>query len=129
MNLICLKRFESFTPPTELMFTHTNLWVQLHNLPLGCMNIEVGTRIEYTIGTILQVDVDYKVDCWRKWLRVLVEVDLMKPLARGKTLELIGQRRFVQFKYERLPKFCFNCGVIRHALSGCTGKINNSDSV
>lgn len=47
-----------------------------------------------------------------KSLRVLVEVDLMKPLARGKILELIGQRRFVQFKYERLPRLYLIVGLL-----------------
>lgn len=34
MNLLCLKKFEGYTPTIDLTFTHTNVWVQLHNLPL-----------------------------------------------------------------------------------------------
>lgn len=64
MNLLCLKMFDDLNPPTELFFTHTNLWVQLHNLPFGCMNKEIGIRIGTIIANVIQVDADSNANCW-----------------------------------------------------------------
>jgi hypothetical protein len=29
---------------------------------------------------------------------------------------------WVDFQYEQLPRFCFNCGVVKHGVSGCMKK-------
>jgi hypothetical protein len=33
-----------------------------------------------------------------------------------------GVSMWVDFQYERLPRFCFNCGVVKHGVSGCMKK-------
>ncbi|XP_042952250.1 uncharacterized protein LOC122289336 [Carya illinoinensis] len=121
MNLLCLKMFDGLTPPAELSFTHTNLWVQFYNLPFGCMNKKVGTRIGNSIGRVTQVDSNGNGNFWGRFIRVLIEVDLMKPIARGKMMDLFGQLTFVQFKCKRLPRLCFKYGVIKYAKGGCVG--------
>jgi hypothetical protein len=30
---------------------------------------------------------------------------------------------WIPFQYEKVPKFCFKCGVIYHGVRGCTGGI------
>lgn len=97
--------FDGLIPPIGFSFIHTNLWVQLYNLPFGCTDEEVGTHIGNASGSVIQVDTDSNDNCWGKFMRVLIEVDLMKLIARGKMMDLFGQRMFVQFKYERLPRF------------------------
>jgi hypothetical protein len=37
-------------------------------------------------------------------------------------LKIQGQSMLIPFKYERLPKFCFQCGVIKHGASGCSAR-------
>lgn len=31
-----------------------------------------------------------------------------------------GESKWVNFKYERLPNFCYRCGFLNHALKDCT---------
>ncbi|XP_041016155.1 uncharacterized protein LOC121258677 [Juglans microcarpa x Juglans regia] len=62
-NLVCIKKFNGVTPPADLNFNSTTLWVQLHNLPLGCMNKEIGGRIGSTIGKVIEVEADYDENC------------------------------------------------------------------
>ncbi|XP_035544650.1 uncharacterized protein LOC118348031 [Juglans regia] len=85
---------------------------------------KIGGRIGSTIGRVIEVEADSDGNCWGKWIRVKVEMDLLKPLIRGKIVELLGQKNFIQFKYERLPRFCFKCGVIKHGVQGCVGMYN-----
>jgi hypothetical protein len=44
---------------------------------------------------------------------------LSKPLSRGRKLKLEGDSSWISFQYERLPKFCFQCGVICHEPERC----------
>jgi hypothetical protein len=48
-----------------------------------------------------------------------VELELAKPLERGRALRLDGKSYWVSFKYEKLPMFCFECGRIGHGEKGC----------
>lgn len=95
--------------------------MQLHNLPFGCMNSTVGSRIVALIGCLLHVDVDVDDNGhgWGKFLRVLVEINFYKPLVRGTTLHLQGRNVIVSFKYECLPRLSFSCGIVIHIASSC----------
>ena len=54
---------------------------------------------------------------WARCLRVQVRIDVAKRLVRGKKITIEGGKsRWVQFKYERLPNFCYRCGLFSHAL-------------
>lgn len=61
-----------------------------------------------------------------KMVKLLVEVDLTKPLLRGKKIRLEDESLWVDFKYESLPIFCFYCGLIRHSERGCERKMADS---
>jgi hypothetical protein len=54
-----------------------------------------------------------------KFLRIRVSVDLTKPLKRGSKLNFQGKEIWVDYKYERLPNFCFACGRIGHQMRDC----------
>lgn len=44
-----------------------------------------------------------------RYVKMLVEVDLTKPLIRGTKVGFEGEKQWV-LKYEQLPLFCFYCG-------------------
>jgi hypothetical protein len=37
-TLLVLKEFEAKTPPNHMVFNHTPICIQIHGMPLGCMN-------------------------------------------------------------------------------------------
>ncbi|MEX5533454.1 hypothetical protein, partial [Pseudomonas syringae] len=53
-------------------------------------------------------------------VKVLVELDVMKPLMQG---IYTGNQKdglfWVDFKYEKLPQFCYFCGIIGHSDQFC----------
>lgn len=61
-----------------------------------------------------------------KCANMLVEVDLSKPLIRGTKLSIEGENRWVIFRYEQLPLFCFYCGKTGHGERGYSIKVNKS---
>lgn len=48
-----------------------------------------------------------------------IEIDLSKPLSRGFWVGDDSQKVFVVVMYERLPIFCYNCGLIGHGTNSC----------
>lgn len=57
-----------------------------------------------------------------RYAKLLVEVYLTKPLVKGTKLRYNGKMRWVEFKYENLPLFCFYCGMVGHGERLCERK-------
>jgi hypothetical protein len=81
-------------------------------------------QIGSTVEEVEMVDTDERGIGWGESLRVKALIDLSKPLSRKRKLNINGAVEWVPFQYEKLPKFCFRCGVIRHRVMGC-GVRNN----
>lgn len=69
-----------------------------------------------------EVDVQEEAAGWGVYLRVKVSIELSKPLARGRMLHIPRRSIWVAFKYEKLPKFCYTCGLIYHGRQGCSSQ-------
>ncbi|XP_031254340.1 uncharacterized protein LOC116112330 [Pistacia vera] len=78
------------------------------------MNKDYGVQLASAIGKVLEVEVGENDLGWGSFLRVKVEVELTKPLVRGRILRIGEQKHWIAFKYERLQNFCFKYGVLKH---------------
>ncbi|XP_065628224.1 uncharacterized protein At4g02000-like [Quercus suber] len=114
-QLILMQDFEGELVPKEIVLKWTPLWVQIYNLPLKSMTRETGMEIGAKIGMVLDIDVPENGVQWGKFLRVRIRFDATKKLVRGKRVSIEGgESRWVFFKYERLPNFCYRCGKLDH---------------
>lgn len=73
------------------------------------MTEEWGNQIVNSVGKVLEVDVGNDGVGWGKFLRVKVEIPLCKALARSRFINVQGQKTWMDFRYEKLPKICFMC--------------------
>ena len=49
-----------------------------------------------------------------------VEVDVIKPLCRGRRVALNEKDEvWVSLRYEKLSNFCYRCGMISHTKKDC----------
>ena len=84
------------------------------------MTSGTGYAIEGKIGEVLEVDVPKKGVQWGKYLRVKVNIDTMRKIVKGKKVCIEGNSgRWVFFKYERLPNFCYRCSILDHGEKEC----------
>ena len=119
--LIVLKEFEGELVPRNIVMKHCPFWVQIFNLPLKSRTKETRWAIGSTLGEVLDVDISDSSVHWGRCLRVRVSVDITKKLIRGKKINIEGgENRWVIFKYERLPNFCYRCGMLDHAIKECS---------
>jgi hypothetical protein len=63
------------------------------------------------------------------FVRVRVELDVRKVLARFVTVSRGGQREFYQIKYEKMPRFCGACGFMGHTHLECGSGEFDDDSL
>ena len=122
-QLVLLQEFDGKLTPKEIEIRWAPFWIQIFNLLLNCGMKEIGRAIGAKLGEVMEIDVH-----WGMCMRVKVLLDVTKRLVRGKKITVEGgECRWVNFKYERLPNFCYRCGLLNHALKYCpeNGEENN----
>ena len=118
--LILLREFEGEQVPKDISLWQSPFWVQIHNLPLKSRTRETSRAIGAKLGEVLDVDVAESGVHWGKFLRVRVQIDVTKKIVKGKRIIVEGgEQRWITFKYERLPNFCYHCGLLNHGLKDC----------
>ncbi|XP_040997111.1 uncharacterized protein At4g02000-like [Juglans microcarpa x Juglans regia] len=105
-----------------MAFDHEEFWLQLHQLPMAFMNKECCIHIGNSVGKIINVDVPEDGVGWGEFLRIKVEICLTKKIARGRMINVRGNREWIPIQYEKLPKICFKCGQIVHISGNCSGE-------
>ncbi|PON78901.1 Zinc finger, CCHC-type [Trema orientale] len=90
-------------------------WIHIYNVPVRCMNDDCAMFCGQMLGDLEEVHV--KDSC----MHVRVKIDVTKPLHRGICcfIEEVDYEVSLLLKYERLPDFCFTCGIIGHQDREC----------
>ncbi|KAM6548135.1 hypothetical protein CsatB_019811 [Cannabis sativa] len=96
-------------------------WVEIHGLPTPYLAAQNSAVIGNKVGTLLDSDRASNVVIARRgFLKIKVEILINLQLPAGFFLSINrGRREWIQFKYKKLPTFCFNCGLIEHERGGC----------
>lgn len=61
---------------------------------------------------------------WRDYLQVRIAIDVRKPLKQRMKIRKGNDEFWATFKYERLPQFCFICGMLGHSDRFCDRLFN-----
>jgi hypothetical protein len=118
---VILQNYDEKLSASEIVFDRMELWVRILNLPLGWMNQTRGLRAMSLIGRVLKMDVDSDGKASGAFLRARVAIEIDKPVRRGVLLRMSKSEepKWFQAQYEKLPYYCFACGVIGHSELEC----------
>ncbi|KAI7983760.1 hypothetical protein LOK49_LG15G00619 [Camellia lanceoleosa] len=93
-NLTVLKLVELRSPVSQMDFTWSPFWVQVHGLLMDKMTKTNGETIGQRLGRLIRVDGHCEgLLLNRSFLRIRVELDVTKPLPRGFFLKQFGHNR------------------------------------
>ena len=106
-HIVLLQRFDGSTPPRYLRFTKLKLWVQIHGLPISLLDPETAMELGESLGQVTPCENPNEL-VGGDFIRVHVEIDVSKPLYRGRNVALDDDNeRWIAFKYEKVPNFCY----------------------
>lgn len=104
----------------ELNPSLISYWVQAHGVPRGQMNGETAGQIGAQFERLIGFEDPDQPGGMRGYLRSRVELNASNPLPLGIWLLRPDQTEsWVEFLYERLANFCFQCGRLGHGLDHC----------
>ena len=128
-QLVLLQEFKGEQDLKDIVLKWSPFWVQKYNLPLKSRIREMGRAIGSSLGKVIDVNVADTGVQWGKCLQVRVRIDVTRKLIRGRKINIEeGEARWVHFKYECLPNFCYGCGLLEHDLKDCLESLGNDKS-
>uniref|UniRef100_A0A7N2N957 DUF4283 domain-containing protein n=1 Tax=Quercus lobata TaxID=97700 RepID=A0A7N2N957_QUELO len=82
-HVVLFRRYDTSVPARYLRFTKVKFWVQIHGLPMRMLDPEIVIKLGETLGTVSPIEHSKEI-VGGDFLRVRVEVDVSKPLCRGR---------------------------------------------
>lgn len=116
-HLFTIRQLKPKEQPSQIQISEADLWLRIYDAPVSCMTTSYARAMANKIGRLAALDPS--LDFFGKFIRVKVAVDITKPLKRGLAVRVGGKQLWLPLKYEALPLFCFNCGMIGHSFKAC----------
>lgn len=93
------------------------------------MNLKNAKKIGRFLGELEVVDEDANSRRVQNFLRIRVRIDKRYKLKTSCLITIDdGSQSCVQFKYKRLPDFCYPCGKIDHVEKACPNPREEGES-
>ncbi|XP_073121701.1 uncharacterized protein [Henckelia pumila] len=119
-HLLIFKSLELGMNPHQVPLFQVDFWIQVYDLPIGYMSERVARDVGNFLGKFVEADSNNFTGIWRDYMRIRVSMDIRLPIKRRMKLKKIGEEwSWINFKYEKIPTFCFFCGVIGHSDKFC----------
>ena len=119
-HLVILNRYDGSYPIRSIKFHTVKFWIQIHGLPFNRLNEGTAYNIGKSLGVVSRAEQKGDI-IGGDFLRIRVGINVSKPLCRGRKVLLgQGKEEWVSFKYEKLPNFCYWCGLVSHDDKECS---------
>lgn len=106
--------------PHDVVLNQVDFWIQVYDLPVGFMSEQDAKEIGNFIGQFIHLDPRNFNGQWKTFIRIRVKIDVSKSLKRMMKIKKKNQEEsWLNFKYEKLPNFCFFCSIIGHSEKFC----------
>ena len=78
--LIVLQEPSGIGSLKQQSFSHASFWIQIHNVPLMCMDVSTIRELELRVGKVEDIGIDAQGQCFGEFVHFRVSVDITKPL-------------------------------------------------
>jgi hypothetical protein len=128
-HAVLLKKYDAEVQPQQVVFDRLAVWARILSLPNRLMNVERGKAIAEPLGLVRRVEADSLGRCWGGFMRLRVEVKVDEPLMRAVTVfsSRLKCTESYAVQYERLPTYCFSCGLIGHSTLACANPADRDE--
>ncbi|KAM0883033.1 hypothetical protein ACQ4PT_031892 [Festuca glaucescens] len=129
-HAVLLKKCDADVSPVDVVFDRLAIWARILKLPTRLMRADRGLEIARPIGIVKRVEADSIGRCWGPYMRVRVEIDVNEPLLRYVTVTSSRLQSSTTYEvlYERLPLYCFSCGLLGHSTLVCASPAERDEN-
>ncbi|KAK5784104.1 hypothetical protein PVK06_038622 [Gossypium arboreum] len=118
--LFSMLPFEKGKDVESYEFWLVPFWLRIYNIPIELMDRQLALDVGNAIGELVAIGWKERNGGWTEFIRIKVKIDVLKPLRRVvRMVDKVGEEKVGLIKYERLPDFCYACGVIGHTMKTC----------
>jgi hypothetical protein len=116
---LIVKPWDRDTDLQTLDFNHAPIWIQLWGLPTHCKTKQMGESLGSLIGSV-EASEFYEYPGKKMIIKIKVSLNVNKPITSGIHVGNPNDGNcWIDYRYEKLPLFCFKCGLIGHADKLC----------
>ncbi|KAF4379880.1 hypothetical protein G4B88_021013 [Cannabis sativa] len=118
--LLVIMPWPAWLTPTEVRFDKTPIWVNVESIPPFYWNLSNLKELATKASPVFDLPHGIEDVVGMSTLRFRATIDLNKPIFPGFFLKRQKLKDlWLQYKYEKLPKLCFKCGLFTHDQSVC----------
>lgn len=118
-HALLLEPLDPAIKPEHHKLTHMPIMIRVLQLSLSNRSESTARLIGNSLGTFLEIPKSTP-NHYLPYFRLKIAVDVSKPLKRGVYFQGVeGTKQWIQILYERLPTFCFLCGILGHGEAKC----------
>ncbi|KAF4359926.1 hypothetical protein G4B88_028677 [Cannabis sativa] len=118
--LMVLMPWPAWLTPAEVRFDKTPMWVTVESIPPFYWNLSNLQEMAAKASPVHELPAGIEDAIGMSNLRFRATIDINKPIFCGFFLRRQKLKDlWIQYKYEKLPKLCFKCGVLSHEQSSC----------
>uniref|UniRef100_A0A803NH51 Reverse transcriptase domain-containing protein n=1 Tax=Cannabis sativa TaxID=3483 RepID=A0A803NH51_CANSA len=118
--LMVLMPWPAWLTPSEIRFDKTPIWVSVDSIPPFYWNLSNLKEIAAKASPVYELPNGVEDAVGMSTLRFRATIDLNKPLFSGFFLRRQKLKDlWLQYRYDKLPKLCFKCGILTHDQSTC----------
>jgi hypothetical protein len=120
-HAVILENFETSMRPHEVGFDRLPIWIRCHDLPFNWLNSIRAEFVASQVGKFIKLDLSGTSRGWGQSMRAKIWLNVNKPLRRVISFNSLkrGKIDTYEVQYERLPYFCFGCGLLGHSDTHC----------
>jgi hypothetical protein len=128
-SCLIVKPWDRNTDIQKIDFENVPIWVQLWGLPPHCKTKKMGESIGALMGKV-EASEFYEYPGKKVIIKIKVAVNIHKPILSGIHVgNPTDGTCWVDYRYEKLPQVCFNCGLIGHMDKLCRNQALNLDTL
>lgn len=118
-HVLVLSPIREDVQPSLMNFDKTPFWIRIYDVPWAGRKDEILHQIGTRFGEVIEIDKNSTSGIARS-IRIKIRLDLTKPIKRGTKLRIgSSEACWLPVTYERLPSFCYWCGMLGHTSKDC----------
>ncbi|KAK5771601.1 hypothetical protein PVK06_047826 [Gossypium arboreum] len=127
--LFVMLPFVKYKEIESYAFNLSPFLVRIFNIPFECLDRSVAMEVGNAMREVIAIEWRDRDGGWIEYICLRVIIDISKHLRRVvQFVNREGVTTIYAIKYERLPIFCYNYGLISHSTQKCEKTVTQSSS-